>query len=122
MAARARLFHSDGRPLPLARSASVRRVHPGALSVRVLRRSVGPDGRQPARRMAPGRERIPKAAGRLGSAGRAAAVGPDPGLSPGGRPGGPALNFAIDPHWTPEGHRLAADVIGQWLEDAGAIA
>jgi hypothetical protein len=29
------------------------------------------------------------------------------------------LTYRIDGHWTPEGHRVAADAIGTWLQDGG---
>ena len=31
------------------------------------------------------------------------------------------LNFAIDPHWTPAGHELAAGAIQAWMEASGLI-
>jgi hypothetical protein len=32
------------------------------------------------------------------------------------------LNFLIDPHWTPEGHKVAADEIYRWLKESRVFA
>jgi hypothetical protein len=31
------------------------------------------------------------------------------------------LTYRIDGHWTPEGHRIAAEAIGAWLQDGGVF-
>ena len=32
------------------------------------------------------------------------------------------LNYAIDPHWTPAGHRVTADAVAAWLEPRGWVS
>ncbi len=34
---------------------------------------------------------------------------------------GPPLNYIKDTHWTPQGQQVAADAIGQWLEDTAFL-